>query len=154
MCIQLAINEIFNNINEHASASEIKYIAKKEGNTFEIIIYDNGCGFKKTLHTKTEREALFNAIELGMSGTCDETRGLGIRSLNILLLNRKIKGEFTIISSDSYHYTTLNQNNTRKIIQEILPFSIKGSAIILRINENLYSDYEVIAEEMITASKL
>lgn len=148
-CIEIALMEIFNNIRSHSKADKIKYIAQRWNDEYlEIAIYDNGVGFKETLHTLNEKDALENAVFKKKSCTGKENRGWGLQTLKVLVLNDEIKGEFLLVSNDNYCYVSKTGKKIDKKFDKF-DFNIKGSMIILRLNNLTKSDFNVIYDIML-----
>lgn len=148
-CIEIALMEIFNNIRSHSKADKISYLAQRWfDDKLEFAIYDNGVGFKETLKTLNEKEALEKAVFKKQSSTGDINRGWGIQTLKVLVLNEEIKGEFLLISNDTYCYINKEEDKVHKEIDKI-DFNIKGSMIILRLNNLTTTNFEKIRDFML-----
>ena len=152
-CIEIALMEIFNNIRSHSKAKNVKYLAQRWFDEhLEFVIYDDGVGFKETLQSPSESDALEKAVYKKQSCTGDENRGWGIQTLKALVLNNQIKGEFLIISNDTYSYIS-NRYNQIKKDEGSFDFNIKGSMVILRLNYLSKANFENIYGMMLEPDK-
>jgi len=148
-CIEMALSEVFNNLREHSKATEISYVAQKwENDNLEFALHDNGRGFKASLNTDTESEALNLAVFGMKSGTGNSERGRGLQLLKVLTLNDEVQGEFLLISNDSYSYITFCDGVSQKESGS-LGFSIDGSMIILRLNHLSGTNFDKIYDIML-----
>lgn len=108
-------SELVNNVNEHAQIDHYwilaQYYAFSQNKTCEIVIADNGIGYKNSykgteFEVKTDKEAIENALE-GKSSKSAKTksneRGTGIPSIANIFL-RGYGGKLVIMSGQSLIY--------------------------------------------------
>jgi hypothetical protein len=134
-------SELVANVRQHAKIVDhywilAQYYGKSTNKTCEIVIADNGRGYKKSFEgtqfeAETDAKAIQNAFE-GYSSKPPESgllpRGYGIRHIANTFING-FHGKLIIISGKSIQYY---KENTSKEIE--LPLGWQGSVVCINFN--------------------
>jgi anti-sigma regulatory factor (Ser/Thr protein kinase) len=138
--IKYLTSELVNNINEHAQINHYWILAQyyqfSRSKTCEIVIADNGIGYKKSyqdteFEVETDAEAIENALEGRSSKSAKarlKERGKGIPSIANIFL-KGYGGKLVIISGRSIMYY---KQDTKKEIE--LDAYWKGSVVCINFN--------------------
>lgn len=104
-------SELVNNVAEHSKVRDYWLLAQSytvPRHTVEIVLADCGIGYKKSYEntkweTKTDKDAIINALEGKSSKTELDGRGFGIPSI-VKLFVGALNGKIIILSGDSLIY--------------------------------------------------
>lgn len=141
--LAILTSELVANVRQHAGINHYwilaQYYGKSTNKTCEIVIADNGRGYKKSFEgtmfeAETDAEAIQNAFE-GKSSKPPEggllSRGYGIRHIANTFLNG-FRGKLVFISGTSVQYY---KNNTTKPSEAFeLPCGWQGSVVCINFN--------------------
>jgi hypothetical protein len=145
--------ELVDNVEQHARINHYwvlaQYYGKASNKTCEIVIADNGIGYKKSyeytvFEVETDAEAIQNAVE-GKSSTSakkqSSERGAGIPNIASVALEG-LNGKLVIISGKSILYY---KGHTRKPQEAIpLPFEWNGSVVCINFSPRDLDFYRFI----------
>ncbi|MBU1627177.1 hypothetical protein KKB18_07385, partial [bacterium] len=137
----LLLNEMFDNISEHSQAQNAFILAQYWGKhkSCEFCILDDGIGLFGSLKNanrdvKDDYDALRKIVETGLSAKNEDgimKRGTGIANTLSVLTNEIVKGEFFIMSGNSYFRKTTKVEE----FSQFDDYSWQGTIVMLRLNK-------------------
>lgn len=148
--IGFVVSEIFDNIEQHAKASNMFIFAQywRSNHTCEICILDDGIGIYHSLKkagraVQSSFDAIKQVIESGMSSKIkfvDSIRGTGVKNVRAALANRELNGEFMIVSGNAgfLHGASFGEK-----LLNFAEYSWNGTIVMMRFSKpttpfNLY----------------
>lgn len=136
------VSEIFDNIDQHAKASNIYIFAQywRRINTCEICILDDGIGIYRSLcnagrDVQSPIDAMKKVIETGLSSKIeysDSIRGTGVKNIRSALTNKEVNGEFLVVLDNSGF---LHSASFGEKLLNFAEYSWGGTIIMMRFSK-------------------